>query len=204
MPCYVHACAGPGRAKHCPLALGAAFWAAPVQARMIASGITAGPVPSRGWEATSPLHSSYYRVSFPTVRVPALSVGAGEGNPSAYSCRHSVPKPNGIQVIYGKQEPTHNWSRYVKRSFKRACHRAIKHGQASYKGLLGLVGVDTEVLWTILMRGGLLFLSLSLSLSLFVWLGCPSSTARRARASSARLRSGGVVHLRGILIGWLW
>ena len=48
MPCYVHACEGPGRAEHCPLALGAAFWAAPVQARMIASGITAGPVPSPG------------------------------------------------------------------------------------------------------------------------------------------------------------
>ena len=41
----------------------------------------------------------------------------------------------------------------------------------------------------------------ALPLSLFAWLGCPSSTARRARASSARLRSGGVVHLRGILIG---
>ena len=67
--------------------------------------------------------------------------------------------------------------------------------------LLGLVGVDAEVLWTISVRGGLLFLSLSLSLSLFAWLGCPSSTARRVRASSARLRSGGVVHLRGILIG---
>ena len=28
----------------------------------------------------------------------------------------------------------HDWNRYVKRSFKRACQRAIKHGQASYKG----------------------------------------------------------------------
>ena len=69
-----------------------------------------------------------------SVRVPALSVGAGEGNPPTHFCKHPVPKPNGIQVTYGKQEPTHNWNRYVKRSFKRACHRAIKHGQANYKG----------------------------------------------------------------------
>ena len=39
---------------------------------------------------------------------------------------------------------------------------------------------------------------LSRSPFLFVWPGCPSSAAR---ASSARLRSGGVLHLRGILIG---
>ena len=47
-----------------------------------------------------------------------------------------VPKINGIQVTYGKQDPTHNWNRYTKRSFKRACHRAIVHGQAPYKGRL--------------------------------------------------------------------
>ena len=60
------------------------------------------------------------------VRVPTLSVGVGEGNP--------LPKLNGIQVSYGKQEPTHDWNRYAKRSFKRACQRAIKHRHASYKG----------------------------------------------------------------------
>ena len=56
------------------------------------------------------------------VRVPALSVGAGEG-------KEQVLKLNGEQVTDGKQEPTHQWYRCVKRSFVRACNRAIRHGQ---------------------------------------------------------------------------
>ena len=68
------------------------------------------------------------------VRVPTLSVGVGEGNPQVKTRSDLSPKLNGIQVNYGKQEPTHEWNRYFKRSFKRACQRAIKHGHASYKG----------------------------------------------------------------------
>ena len=64
-----------------------------------------------------------------SVRVPALSVGAGEGNSLAYQRRLQAPKLNGIQVTDGKQEPTHKWNRCVKRSFMRACNRAIRHGQ---------------------------------------------------------------------------
>ena len=64
------------------------------------------------------------------MRVPALSVGAGEGNSLAYQRRLQVPKLNEIQVTDGKQEPTHKWNRYVKRSFKRACNKAARHGQA--------------------------------------------------------------------------
>ena len=60
-----------------------------------------------------------------SVRVPALSAGAGEGNPHAHLSSYHVPKPSGIQVIYGEQDPTHDWNRYVKRSFKRACRQAI-------------------------------------------------------------------------------
>ena len=26
---------------------------------------------------------------------------------------YNVPKPSGIQVMYGKQNPTHDWNRYV-------------------------------------------------------------------------------------------
>ena len=79
-----------------------------------------------------------------SVRVPALSVGAGGGNKQAHALPQQVPKTNGIQVIYGKQDPTHNWNRYVKRSFKRACHRAIVHGQAPYKGRLLTVANPQE------------------------------------------------------------
>ena len=68
------------------------------------------------------------------VRVPTLSVGVGESNPQVQTRSDLLPKLNGIQVSYGKQEPTHDWNRYAKRSFKRACQRAIKHGHASYKG----------------------------------------------------------------------
>ena len=68
------------------------------------------------------------------VRVPTLSVGVGEGNPQAQTSIDDVPKTNGIQVSHGKQDPTHDWSKCVKRLFNRACHRAAKHGQASYKG----------------------------------------------------------------------
>ena len=69
-----------------------------------------------------------------SVRVPALSAGAGEGNPYAHLSSRHAPKPSGIQVVYGKQDPTHDWNRYVKRSFKRACRQAITHGRATYKG----------------------------------------------------------------------
>ena len=62
-----------------------------------------------------------------SVRVPALSVGAGEGNSLAYQRRLQVPKLNGVQVTDGKQEPTLKWNRCVKRSFMRACNRAIRH-----------------------------------------------------------------------------
>ena len=68
------------------------------------------------------------------VRVPTHSVGVGEGSPQVNLSTRYTPKTNGVQVAYGKQDPTHAWNKYVKRSFKRACHRAIKHGQASYKG----------------------------------------------------------------------
>ena len=68
------------------------------------------------------------------VRVPTHSVGVGEGSPQVNTRSHCVPKINGLQVAYGKQDPTHEWNKYVKRSFKRACNRAVKHGQASYRG----------------------------------------------------------------------
>ena len=70
------------------------------------------------------------------VRVPTLSVGVGEGSPQAQTGSHCMPKTNGIQVIYGKQDPTHEWNRYIKRSFRRACNRAVKNGHASYRGKL--------------------------------------------------------------------
>ena len=60
------------------------------------------------------------------LRVPALSVGAGEGNFLASPRRLQVPKLNGEQVT----DPTHQWNRCVKRSFVRACNRAIRRGQA--------------------------------------------------------------------------
>ena len=62
----------------------------------------------------------------------SLSVEAGEGNFLAYPRRLQVPKLNGEQVTDGKQEPTHQWNRCVKRSFVRACNRdrAMRHGQA--------------------------------------------------------------------------
>ena len=129
----MHACAGPGRAKHCPLGCGLLGSPNTGKDDRIRNYSRPGPKSGVGSNLAITLILLQSQLSR-SVRVPALSVGAGEGNPSAYSCRHSVPKPNGIQVINGKQEPTHNWSRYVKRSFKRACHRAIKHGQASYKG----------------------------------------------------------------------
>ena len=45
-----------------------------------------------------------------------------------------MPKLNGIQVNLGKHDPTHNWNKYVKRSFKRACNRAMQYGHTQYKG----------------------------------------------------------------------
>ena len=69
---------------------------------------------------------------FHSVRVPALSVGAGEGNLLAHQRRLEVPKLNGDQVTDGKQVPTHLWNPCVKRSFARACNRAIRHGQALF------------------------------------------------------------------------
>ena len=68
------------------------------------------------------------------VRVPTHSAGVGEGSPQVNLSTRYTPKINGVQVAYGKQDPTQVWNKHVKRSFKRACHRAIKHGQASYKG----------------------------------------------------------------------
>ena len=65
-----------------------------------------------------------------SVRVPALSVGAGGGNLLAYQRRLEVPKLNGEQVTDGKQQPTHQWNLCAKRSFVRACNRVIRHGQA--------------------------------------------------------------------------
>ena len=65
------------------------------------------------------------------VRVPTHSVGVGEGSPQVNIRTHCMPKINGIQVAYGKQDPTHEWNKYVKRSFKRACNRAVKRGQAT-------------------------------------------------------------------------
>ena len=62
----------------------------------------------------------------------------------AHALPQQVPKTNGIQVTYGKQAPTHNWNRYVKRSFKRACHRAVVHGQAPYKGRILTVANSDE------------------------------------------------------------
>ena len=134
MPCYAHACAGPG-SKTLPPRIGCGPLGSPSTGKddRLRNYSRPGPKSGVGSNLVITLILIQSQLSH-SVRVPALSVGAGEGNPSAYSCRHSVPKPNGIQVIYGKQESTPNWSRYVKRSFKRACHRAIKHGQASYKG----------------------------------------------------------------------
>ena len=80
-----------------------------------------------------------------SVRVPALSVGAGGGNTLAHQHRPQVPKPNGIQVNLGKHDPTHNWSKYVKRSFQRACNRAIQYGHTQYKGRVLTVKGDHDV-----------------------------------------------------------
>ena len=65
-----------------------------------------------------------------SVRVPAFPWELGESNSVAYQRRPQVPKLNGIQVTVGKQEPTRKWNRRVKRSFMRACNRAIRHGHA--------------------------------------------------------------------------
>ena len=40
------------------------------------------------------------------VRVPTHSVGVGEGSPQVNIRTHYMPKTNGIQVAYGKQDPT--------------------------------------------------------------------------------------------------
>ena len=88
-----------------------------------------GPKSGVGCRLTTLLILLHCQVSY-GVRVPALSVGAGEGNFLAYPRRLQVPKLNGEQVTDGKQEPTHQWNRCVKRSFVRACNRAIRHGQA--------------------------------------------------------------------------
>ena len=88
-----------------------------------------GPKSGAGCRLTTLLTLLHCQVSR-SVRVPALSVGAGEGNSLAYQRRLQVPKLNGVQVTDGKQEPTHKWNRCVKRSFMRACNRAIRHGQA--------------------------------------------------------------------------
>ena len=87
-----------------------------------------GPKSGVGCRLTTLLIWLHCQVSH-GVRVPALSVGAGEGNFFAYPRRLYVSKLNGVQVIDGKQEPTHQWNRCVKRSFVRACNGAIRHGQ---------------------------------------------------------------------------
>ena len=87
-----------------------------------------GPKSGVGCRLTTLLILLHCQVSH-GVRVPALSVGAGEGNFLAYPRRLQVPKLNGEQVTDGKQEPTHQWNRCVKRSFVRVCNRAIRHGQ---------------------------------------------------------------------------
>ena len=86
-----------------------------------------GPKSGVGCRLTTKLILLHCQVSH-GVRVPALSVGAGEGNFLASPRRLQVPKLNGEQVTDGKQEPTHQWNRCVKRSFVRACNRAIRHG----------------------------------------------------------------------------
>ena len=88
-----------------------------------------GPKSGAGCRLTTLLTLLHCQVSR-SVRVPALSVGAGEGNSLAYQRRLQVPKLNGVQVTDGKQELTHKWNGCVKRSFMRACNRAIRHGQA--------------------------------------------------------------------------
>ena len=88
-----------------------------------------GPKSGVGCRLTTLLILLHCQVSR-SVRVPALSVGAGEGNPLANQRRLQVPKLNGVQVTDGKQGPTHKWNRCVKRSFMPACNRAIRHCQA--------------------------------------------------------------------------
>ena len=88
-----------------------------------------GPKSGAGCRLTTLLTLLHCQVSR-SMRAPALSAGAGEGNSLAYQRRLQVPKLNGVQVTDGKQEPTHKWNRCVKRSFMRACNRAIRHGQA--------------------------------------------------------------------------
>ena len=65
-----------------------------------------GPKSGVGCRLTTLLILLHCQVSH-GVRVPALSVGAGEGNFLAYPRRLQVPKLNGEQVTDGKQEPTH-------------------------------------------------------------------------------------------------
>ena len=67
-----------------------------------------GPKSGAGCRLTTLLTLLHCQVSR-SVRVPALSVGAGEGNSLAYQRRLQVP---------------------LKRSLMRACNRAIRHGQA--------------------------------------------------------------------------
>ena len=87
-----------------------------------------GPKSGVGCRLTKLLILLHCQVSH-GVRVPALSVGAGEGSFFAYPRRLYVSKINGDQVIDGKQEPTHQWNRCVKRPFVRACNGAIRHSQ---------------------------------------------------------------------------
>ena len=88
-----------------------------------------GPKSGVGCRLTTLLILLHCQVSH-SARVPALSVGAGEGNSLPYQRRLQVPKLNGVQVTDGKQGPTHKWNRCVKRSFMPACNRAIRHCHA--------------------------------------------------------------------------
>ena len=99
-----------------------------------------GPKSGVGCRLTTLLILLHCQVSH-GVRVPALSVGAGEGNFLAYPRRLQVPKLNGEQVTDGKQEPIHQWNRCVKRSFVRVCNKAIRHWVPAPRKLRDVVWV---------------------------------------------------------------
>ena len=94
---------GPGCAGDCPLLLGAVCHTAP--SRTITSLQAAGSVPRSCLAVLIMLIQGQLLTHI--VRVPALSAGAGEGNPHAHLSFCHTGR-------YGKQNPTHDWNRYVK------------------------------------------------------------------------------------------
>ena len=50
-----------------------------------------------------------------SVRVPTLPAGVGGDNSYVSLLRYQVSKQSGIQVIDGKQDPTHDWCKNVQR-----------------------------------------------------------------------------------------